>query len=1113
MEPGVPDSRARSIRETRVTGAEIRTKYRSAHLRSQTKEQNSISLKPAKYNILNTTMAANDSHRVLLLEEGVRNLSEELVQCQADKEFVWSLWKRLQVANPDLTQAVSLVVEREKQKGEAKDRKVLEILQVKDYKIQELEQRGTSQQQEMNSLAQRSRSAEEDSAVMKKDMAAVRQKLKEKSQELKECREQSKRMEVEQQGVVRDLEEAKTGLDARCARMQSDLEKLLEQAVEWSQEKTAIHTKAQVFEGELKDAKRQIGDLHERCSYLTAELTAREKDLAQMDEHVNRLKQDQQQLQALYTQSVEHASDQAQLIKQLEELNLDTQRVLRTQEAAQSADSASYQRLYSDLNESYQSLKASEAQLRQSHISLTAQLCLKDQEILHLQARLQQTATATVACSPVRQSNYRQAEERLKRSVRADCVEAEDASLNLSPTPSRDTQTNLRRSQDTPVQRTRSLSPPSGSGGRGGPFVALKRAEIRVRDLEEMLRLKTEESTELRKAHENRQERLHVLQTNYKTVKEQLKQAEESQDHPRGRSQRAEAWELRHENSDGVWNELAYFKRLNKNLITEKTNLEEEVDLLRVQAAVDRVTLQEMRMCLQQERHELLLSEAEGKGVNRCSTPKTPPAGEPENTAQQTEQLQKKAWSLEKEVELLKQTSQELSEVREKLQKKAWSLEKEAESLREVNRELSESREQLQTSLLRLRSQTATRQQADRAWHQGAVQELEEGLMACRRQLAQARREGSQVRHRLERARQDLVLLRAARDYSRSRSRKQRHGNATAPSRGSLRPRPPHCRRGSRPTHTRANRDGWEDVSVESDSVDEYTDSLNSPLPARTQSACDRRSETSSTSPPRLHVEHVKHTRPEAVGHAQPGCVQVQRGWRSRRRRGAFCRTLQQRIGALQQQVTVLQGAKKAAQSSVQELRLTQDKLTAQLTTLTQKLNTSKQLSQKLTSDLSAAEQQRGKLERELEECKQRLPRTPTPEPQNTAEAELKGLQAKLKNACNEVTKHTLANKTLKTELQAKEEQLKELQENPPPPSRHDSGSPSVLFEKAASRNQLAFRMQGAVAAERRDASADTRVTGQRACARAGRPGQMLLVKPLSSTPAPQAKYLGPPVC
>ena len=31
---------------------------------------------------------------------------------QADKEFVWSLWKRLQVANPDISQAISLVVQR-----------------------------------------------------------------------------------------------------------------------------------------------------------------------------------------------------------------------------------------------------------------------------------------------------------------------------------------------------------------------------------------------------------------------------------------------------------------------------------------------------------------------------------------------------------------------------------------------------------------------------------------------------------------------------------------------------------------------------------------------------------------------------------------------------------------------------------------------------------------------------------------------------------------------------------------------------------------------------------------------------------------------------------------
>ncbi|KAG5848162.1 hypothetical protein ANANG_G00095490 [Anguilla anguilla] len=521
-----------------------------------------------------------------------------------------------------------------------------------------------------------------------------------------------------------------------------------------------------------------------------------------------------------------------------------------------------------------------------------------------------------------------------------------------------------------------------------------------------MLQLKTEENAELKKAHENRQERLHVLQNNYKTLKEQLKQAEESQNLPRGRKQRAEAWELRQEDSDGVWNELAYFKRLTKNLATEKTNLEEEVDVLRVQAAVDRSALQEVRMSLQQEQQELLLNEAEGAGVTRCSTPKTPSAAETENTAQQVEQLQKKAWSLEKEVELLKQANQDLSEARERLQKRAWSLEQEAESLRAANQELSEAREQLQTSVLRLRSQAAARQQADRAWHQGVAQELEEELGACRRQLAQARREGAQARLRLERARQELGLLRAARDYSRTRSRKH-HRNAPAPAastRGSLRRRLSCCRTRTRPSHPRANKDDWEDVSAESDSGEEYTDSLNTSLPARPQAA---------------------------FGHAQPGCVQVPRGWRAYRRRGAFSRALQQRIGALQQQVTVLQAAKKTAQSAVQELRLAQDKMASQLSALTQKLNASKQLSQKLTSDLATSEHQRSELERELEELKQRSPRTPTPatEPQNTAEAELKGLQAKLKNACNEVTKHTLATKSLKTELQAKEEQVKELQE------------------------------------------------------------------------------------
>ncbi|MEQ2162224.1 hypothetical protein GOODEAATRI_017654, partial [Goodea atripinnis] len=47
-----------------------------------------------------------------------------------------------------------------------------------------------------------------------------------------------------------------------------------------------------------------------------------------------------------YRQNTEHAAEQSHLIRQLEGLNLDTQRVLRNQEEAHTADTTSYQRVF-----------------------------------------------------------------------------------------------------------------------------------------------------------------------------------------------------------------------------------------------------------------------------------------------------------------------------------------------------------------------------------------------------------------------------------------------------------------------------------------------------------------------------------------------------------------------------------------------------------------------------------------------------------------------------------------------------------------------------------------------------------------------------------------------
>ena len=77
-----------------------------------------------------------------------RAILEELAQCKADKDFVWNLWRRLQSEQPEMTSVVSMVIAREREKCEHKDKKVLEILQMKDETIKELKERILSAEDE-----------------------------------------------------------------------------------------------------------------------------------------------------------------------------------------------------------------------------------------------------------------------------------------------------------------------------------------------------------------------------------------------------------------------------------------------------------------------------------------------------------------------------------------------------------------------------------------------------------------------------------------------------------------------------------------------------------------------------------------------------------------------------------------------------------------------------------------------------------------------------------------------------------------------------------------------------------------------------------------------------
>ncbi|XP_077201245.1 centlein isoform X3 [Paroedura picta] len=969
--------------------------------------------------------------RVLVLEEEVRSLTEELRQCQADKEFVWSLWKRLQVANPDITQAISLVVEREKQKAELKDRKVLEILQVKDSKIQTLEQRTSGQQEEINNLVQRKIAVDEENIVLKSDLCLLQQKFTDNIQELKDTKECAVRKEEQSRLVIKNLEEENEGLNTRYADLLNDLEKLRKQEAQWRIEKSGIDAKIKNFEADLTDARVQMEIFHSRCNDLAVQLGIKQNELTQKDLDVAKARKELQELQNLYKQNTEHAAQQAELIQQLQALNMDTQKVLKTQEDAHTAETISYQKLHNELTICYDKVKASEIQLQQNQVSLKNQLFEKEQRINQLESQLHQ---ALNSASSLPQDTY-----------------------------------SKQRKEEPPVKRSRSLSPKSFLK-ESEELRKLQIAERKIENLEKSLQLKTRENDELRQAHEKRKKRLQMLQTNYRAVKKQLKQWEEGYSELNRTSKnnsgkrRSDPQQLCQEDSDAVWNELAFFKKEHKKLLTEKLNLEEELDQMKVCVSRDKATIQELNMCLQQEREELLFRLGEEDGV-KSSTPK-------KNVKEISAQTLQKVSELERRLKGFEKESRQLMEVNKGLMKDKSDLKL---SLKQ-HREEAESREREVEKLL----QKIKEIKQDKAELQLMIDGLEGEVTSLKREVAETstlRSENedllSQVRQMqasLDKARMvgTITTVEAACGPCRCRTASSKVKWKTGRKKSSVKRHQSFLNQSIKVmsgVFENFCKDGWEDMSESSDSEIPTSESLGTVITKTAQQIPktgqkdeqEKNNIKESELPPyTIHLEGMNkscHIKDRGVEHAPsqkkktPNSVHISKVNREKRRnivvqKPGCSASLWGRITSLQQQLAVLQNSKRTTVFALQKSEEENKKLTSQVHLTEQRLQTIKQTVQTLMSNLTELQREKSDLQGKLDHLTQftklreglssvtsghtgSTPATPL----KNVDLEMKQLQFKLKNANNEITKQSSAIKSLKNEVQGKEEQMQELQE------------------------------------------------------------------------------------
>ncbi|XP_061281207.1 centlein isoform X5 [Bos javanicus] len=966
--------------------------------------------------------------RTQLLEEELSSVKEELALCQADKEFVWSLWKRLQVTNPDVTQAVSLVVEREKRKSEAKDRKVLEILQVKDAKIQELEQRESGLTQEINDLVKRKIAVDEENDFLRKEFSDLQKKFKEKSQEVKECvqiKEEQNRL------VIKNLKEENEKLSTHCADLLNELEKLRKQEAHWRKEKFSIDAKVKAFEDNLIEARQEIEVSQSKYNALSLELNNKQTELMQKDMDITLVRKELQELQNLYKQNSAHTAQQAELIQQLQVLNMDTQKVLRNQEDVHTAESISYQKVSQ----------------QPSLSSLETLMVSQKSEIEYLQEKLK---IANEKLSENRSTNKGSSEKSILTSTEGKCKEP-------------------------PVKRSRSLSPKS-SFADSEELKKLRKAERRIENLEKALQLKNQENDELRDAHEKRKERLQMLQTNYRAVKEQLKQWEEGSGMMEIRKvKRADPQELQQEDSDAVWNELAYFKRENQELMIQKMHLQEELDKLKVHMSVDKATIQELNTFMAERREEQLFRHDEDDGVKK-STPE-------KNWKEMSEQTLQKVIELENRLKSFEKRSRKLKEGNK-------NLIKENDFLKSLVKEQQEDAKTREKELEQLKKGSKGVEK-DKAKLEAKISELEIEVISLRRQVAEAnelRNENEELMNSVEKLQHSADKAKSEMATTEARSGSGQSECKTTTTKVKFKTAKKKCSVGR--YHTVLNhsikvmsnvfenlsKDDWEDVSESSDSETQNLRNLGTIIVETSQKISpteDRRDqkERDQTEDSQMQGKEIvqiypnvedktpknyfhknakksalqkKNSSIQKTSHTA-GPTRVNREkWKNitAQKSNSNVILLRERIISLQQQNSVLLNAKKAAELAVKEYKEVNEKLLHQQQVSDQRFQTSRQTIKKLNSDLAELQKEKEDLLKRVESSSEitclteevaqgTVPRIQITSlgPSRSMDLEMKQLQCKLKNATNELTKQSSNLKSLKFELLAKEEHIKEMHE------------------------------------------------------------------------------------
>lgn len=254
------------------------------------------------------------------------------------------------------------------------------------------------------------------------------------------------------------------------------------------------------------EAKKEIESAQTKYNVVSQQLNNKQAELLQKDMDITLVRKELQELQNVYKQNSAHTAQQADLIQQLQALNMDTQKVLRNQEDVHTAESMSYQKLYNELHMCFETTKSNEVMLRQSVVNLQGQLFQKEQENVKLKEKLEESQGTAPSLSPHDSDSSHSGKaplstlETLMISQKSEIeylqkklkVANEKLMANRSCDQDFSEKGTEGKHKEPPVKRSRSLSPKSSFMG-SEELRKLKKAERKIENLEKTLQLKSQE--------------------------------------------------------------------------------------------------------------------------------------------------------------------------------------------------------------------------------------------------------------------------------------------------------------------------------------------------------------------------------------------------------------------------------------------------------------------------------------------------------------------------------------------------------------------------------------------------------------------------------------------